>query len=266
MLSFGLVNVPVALFPATRKQSISFNQLRKSDYSRVRYKKVGSDGVEVGATDIVKGYEVSPGCYVVISDDELDAMAPRASRIIDISDFVRLDQIDPRHYDSSFYLVPEQGGEKAYSLLLEGMRDAGVVGVARIVKHQKEYLAAVRPTDQALTLSTMLFANEMIDVNELANYLPKNVSVSDKERNMTRALIAALVTDFKPEQYKDEYHDQVMALINRKAEGEQISVTPPGNGAVVLDLMAALEASMASIKEKPNKSIVPKNPKKKNLA
>ncbi|SMD07398.1 Ku protein [Sporomusa malonica] len=139
MLSFGLVNVPVALYNATRKKTISFNQLRKSDYSRIAYKKVGNDGTEVQQQDIIKGYEISPDRHVVISEDELESITPAASRVIEINDFVKLEQIDPRHYDSSYYLVPEPGAQKAYALLLQSMAEANVVGVAKFVLRSKEY-------------------------------------------------------------------------------------------------------------------------------
>ncbi len=140
MLSFGLVNVPVELVPATKKKSVNFNQLRKSDFSRIKYKKVAGDDEEVSTDQIIRGYETSPGHYVVIDDNELNNIAPAASRIVEISDFVKAEEIGPRHYDASYYLIPRHGTAKAYALLLEGMREADVVGIAKIIKHQKEYL------------------------------------------------------------------------------------------------------------------------------
>jgi DNA end-binding protein Ku len=206
MLSFGLINVPVALYGATKKKTISFNQLRKSDYSRISYKKVGADGQEVQQSELVKGYEVSPDRYVVLDDYELDAITPAASRVIEINDFVKLDQIDPRHYDSSYYLVPESGAQKAYALLLQSMSEANVVGVAKFVLRSKEYLAAIRPAEGALTLSTMLFADEIVKSAELETYLPGDVKLTDKELNMARQLINSLVTEFEPEKYENEYY------------------------------------------------------------
>ncbi|CVK18433.1 Non-homologous end joining protein Ku [Sporomusa sphaeroides DSM 2875] len=254
MLSFGLVNVPVALYPATKKKTISFNQLRKSDYSRISYKKVGSDGAEVRQDEIVKGYQISPDRYVVIAKQELDAIAPQASRVISIEDFVKLDQIDPRHYDASYYLVPETGAQKAYALLLQAMGEANVVGIAKFVLRSKEYLAAIRPAEGALTLSTMLFVDEIVPVAALETYLPGSIKLSDKELNMARQLITSLITDFEPGKYENEYHKAVMNLIDSKAKtviGTK-QAEPPGK---VIDIMAALEASIAAIKaqEKPKR-------------
>ncbi|AJQ27561.1 Ku protein [Pelosinus fermentans] len=210
MLSFGLVNVPVSLTKATRSKTISFNQLRKSDFSRIQYKKVASDGAEVPASEIVKGYKLSEDRYVIISDSDLEAISPKASRIIEISDFVKLDEIDNRYYDSSYYLVPDQGAGKAYALLLQGMTEANVVGIAKFVLRNKEYLAAIRPTDNVITLSTMLFADEIVQTKEIENDLPSNVELSDKEMNMAKTLINSLITKFEPEKYTNEYHKQVM--------------------------------------------------------
>lgn len=257
MLSFGLINVPVSLYSATKKKTISFNQLRRSDYSRIRYKKVANDGQEVPQSEIVKGYEISPDRYAVITDNELAAIAPEASRVIEISDFVRLEQIDPRHYDASYYLVPEKGMAKAYALLLQAMTDSNVVGVAKFVLRSKEYLAAIRPADGALTLSTMLFADEIVKADSLAEHLPKNIDLSAKEVDMARKLIASLVTDFAPDKYKNDYHAQVLQLIDQKAKkAVQPAAVVGDNSNTVIDLMAALEASMAALaapKKKPRK-------------
>lgn len=248
MLSFGLVNVPVALYPATKKKTISFNQLRKSDYSRISYKKVGNDGQEVQQSDIVKGYEISPDRYVIISEQELDAIIPTASRVIEINDFVKLEQIDPRHYDASYYLVPETGAQKAYALLLQSMSEANVVGVAKFVLRSKEYLAAIRPAEGALTISTMLFADEIVSPAELETYLPGDVKLSDKELNMARQLINSLITEFNPNQYQNEYYKSVMDLIDRKTENAQAGAKSVEPGGKVIDIMAALEASINAIK------------------
>ena len=250
MLSFGLVNVPVALCNATRKKTINFNQLRKSDYSRISYKKVGNDGQEVQQSEIVKGYEVLPDRYVVINEQELDAITPEASRMIAIEDFVKLEQIDPRHYDSSYYLVPEIGAQKAYALLLQSMAEANVVGVAKFVLRGKEYLAAIRPAEGALTLSTMLFADEIVQPAELETYLPGDVKLTDKELNMARQLINSLVTDFEPEKYENEYYKSVMSLIDSKAESAQVGSKQVEAGGKVIDIMAAIEASIKAIEEK----------------
>lgn len=255
ILSFGLVNVPVTLVNATRSKSISFNQLRKSDYSRIKYKKVAHDDEEVLQSEIVKGYPVGPDRYVVITDDDLLSIQSKASRIIEISDFVKLDEIDPRYYDSSYYLMPDQGANKAYALLLEGMKQQNVVGIAKFVLRSKEYLAAIHPADGVITLSTMLFADEVVKPHELETSLPSNIELSDKEISMAKTLIDTLITKFEPEKYENEYHKQVMALIDSKAEGEQvIPAEPESQSGKVVDLMAALEASLKALKKPAKKS------------
>lgn len=263
MLSFGLVNVPVSLTKATRSKTISFNQLRKSDFSRIQYKKVASDGAEVPASEIVKGYKLSEDRYVIISDSDMEAISPKASRIIEISDFVKLEEIDNRYYDSSYYLVPDQGAGKAYALLLQGMTEANVVGIAKFVLRNKEYLAAIRPTDQVITLSTMLFADEIVPVKELENDLPTNVELSDKELGMAKTLIDTLITKFEPEKYENEYHKQVIQMIENKAGNQEFVAAPINTAPYFVDLMAALEASMATIKKNENKKKSPRKPKSK---
>lgn len=260
MLSFGLVNVPVTLYKATRSKAISFNQLRKSDFSRIQYKKVAGDGAEVPASEIVKGYEISHDRYVIISESDLEAISPKASRIIEISDFVKLDEIDNRYYDSSYYLVPDQGAGKAYALLLQGMTVANVVGIARFVLRNKEYLAAIRPTEQVITLSTMRFADEIVPAKELDSYLPTDVQLSDKELSMARTLIDTLITKFDPSKYENEYQKQVIKMIEDKAGNEEFikSADPTPR---YLDLMSALQASMDAVKAE-NKKKAPKKSKK----
>ncbi|AJQ26941.1 Ku protein [Pelosinus fermentans] len=264
MLSFGLVNVPVTLYKATRSKTISFNQLRKSDFSRIQYKRVAGDGAEVPASEIVKGYKLSEDRYVVISDTDLESIAPKASRQIEISDFVKLDEIDNRYYDSSYYLVPDQGAGKAYALLLQGMTEANVVGIAKFVLRNKEYLAAIRPADNIITLSTMLFADEIVSAKELENDLPSNVDLSEKELNMAKTLIDSLITSFDPSKYQNEYHKQVMAMIETKAGNEMTVSTPVDTSPYFADLMSALEASMAAIKKTEAKKKSTRKPKSKS--
>jgi len=263
LLSFGLVNVPVTMIKATRSKTISFNQLRKSDYSRIQYKKVAGDGAEVPASEIVKGYKLSEDRYVVISDSDLETISPKASRVIEISDFVKLEEIDNRYYDSSYYLVPDQGASKAYALLLRGMNDANVIGIAKFVLRNKEYLAAIRPTDNVITLSTMLFADEIVSTKELENDLPSNVELSDKELSMAKTLIDTLITKFDPEKYQNEYHKQVLDMIDKKAGSEQTVVKSTDTSPYFAGLMDALEASMAAIKKTETKKKSPRKPKAK---
>lgn len=263
LLSFGLVNVPVTLIKATRTQKISFNQLRKSDFSRIKHKKFASDGKEVTTDEIVKGYEISPDRYVVITNEDLKAIAPASSRIIEISDFVKLDEIDNRLYDNSYYLMPDQGAGKAYTLLLQAMADANVVGIARFVLREKEYLAAIRPTDSVITLSTMLFADEIVPVQELEKDLPQNIELSEKEMTMAKTLINSLITAFDPTKYENQYHKQVLEMIDKKAGNEQTVIAPADTSPYYHDLMAALEASMKAMPKPETKKKTSRNTKSK---
>ncbi|HWW54620.1 MAG TPA: Ku protein, partial [Acidimicrobiales bacterium] len=212
------------------------------------------DGAEVPYEEIVKGYEIGPDRYVTIDPEELAALDPKSTQTIDIEEFVDLDQIDPIYYEHPYYLVPDKRAEKAYTLLTEAMLRANKVAIARFVMRTKQYLAALRPTGPALLLSTMLYADEVVSVDRLEG-LPEagdDVSVSDKELAMAESLIASLSVDkFDPERFHDEYREQVLDLIERKAAGETIEApTAPDQGGKVLDLMAALEASVKAAKEK----------------
>lgn len=252
-ISFGLVNVPVKLYNAVKKRNVSFHQLRKSDGCRIRLKKVCStDGAEVLAENIVKGYEVSPERYVVITAPELQALYPEATRSIEIEDFVKLGEIDPLYFEQSYYLVPDKGAGKAYKLLLAAMREAGRVAIARFVLRNKEYLAALRPTGKVLSLATMHFADEVVSQDELEGLPEEETAPTDREMAMAGQLIESLTAAFDPRKYRNEYHRRLMDMIERKAEGQEIVARPPAEeGAKVIDLMAALEASLAAVKKKP---------------
>ena len=250
-ISFGLVNVPVKLFSATSPKGVRFHQLSGKTGARIKQKRVDSStGDEVAYEDIVKGYELSPDHYVVIEPGELEALDPKATRSIDIEDFVDLSEIDPIYFENSYYLAPSAGGSKAYRLLLDAMRDSGKVGVGKFVLRSKESLCALRPTGDVLTLSTMLFGDEVVDpgrVDELGSI--EDTPASDRELAMAKQLIDTLSTDFDPAKYKDEYREQVLALIERKASGEEIAVQPQAEEpAAAPDLMAALEASLAAVR------------------
>jgi DNA end-binding protein Ku len=249
-ISFGLVNVPVKLYSAVSPKDVRFHQLDAKTKSRVRQKRVSSaTGEEVPYDEIIKGYELGPDTYVPIEPQELEALDPKATKSIDIEDFVDLDQIDPVFYERPYYLVPDKGGAKAYALLREAMRETNKVGIARMVLRTKQYLAAVRAKENALVLETMLFADEVVDADELD--LPgDDVDVSPREEKMARQLIDSLTTDFEPEKYHDEYRERVLELIEQKASGQEIVVEEAAEEpAKVVDLMAALEASLAAVKK-----------------
>jgi DNA end-binding protein Ku len=249
-ISFGLVNVPVKLYSATSPKSVRFHQLSAKTNNRVKQKRVDSaTGEEVAYEDLVKGYEVAPERYVVIAPEELDALDPQATHTIDIEEFVQLDEIDPIYYDNSYFIAPSAGGAKPYRLLLEAMRESGRVAVGRVVLRSKQQLCALRPTGDVLTLSTMLFGDEVNSPDHLDELdATGGIKTSERELQMAEQLIESLSGEFDPSRYRDDYRDQVLALIERKAAGEEITTEPapaPAPSAAP-DLMAALEASLAA--------------------
>jgi DNA end-binding protein Ku len=256
-ISFGLVNVPVKLYTAVSPKTVRFNQLNAETGNRIQQKRVDPEtGDEVAFDQIVKGYELAKGRYVVIAPEELESIAPEKTRTIDIEDFVELSDIDPVYYDHPYWLVPDKGAGKAYQLLLDAMKESGKVAIARVVIRNKEQLVAVRPAEsgQALMMETMVFDDEVIHADQI-DEMPEAVEVSDRELTMARQLIESLSGDFEPSRYRDEYRDKVLDLIERKAQGEEIAIQPEAPAPTkVPDLMAALEASLAAVKEKSSSS------------
>ncbi|MFP5319223.1 MAG: Ku protein [Acidimicrobiia bacterium] len=254
-ISFGLVNVPVKLFSAVSPKDVRFHQIDAKSNSRVKQKRVSSTtGEEVPYEDIVKGYELRPDTYVTITPEELDALDPKATKTIDIEDFVDLDQIDPVFYERPYYLVPDKGGAKAYALLRAAMTESNKVGIARVVLRTKQYLAAIRAKGDVLVLETMLYPDEVNPTEDL-DVPGEEVEVTPREEKMARQLIDSLTTDFDPDKYHDEYRERVLALIEQKASGQEIVVEEAAEEpAKVVDLMAALEASLAAVKKDRKKS------------
>lgn len=254
-ISFGLLNVPVRLYSAVARRDIALRQLRASDGARIRNRRVaeGSDE-EVPYGEIVKAFEVTPDRYVPLAKEELEALAPEKTRAIEVQDFVDLDQIDPIYFDSPYYLGPAEGAEKAYSLLAKAMRESGKVAIARFVFRNKEHLAALRPGDGVITLTTMRFADEVVAPSELDDVLPQDEQkVAKKEVEMAEQLIDSLTTEFDPAAYRDEYREQLLALIERKAEGKEVLEAPEAEEpkpTAAPDLMSALEESIAAVKDR----------------
>jgi len=253
-ISFGLVNVPVKVYPAVRQKDIHFTQLDEKG-NRIRYKRVSEKtGREVDYEDIKKGYEIEKGSYVMIDPEELEAARPEATRTIEITDFVELDEIDPIFYEHTYYLAPtgkDKGAAKAYALLLQAMEKQGKVAIGTVVMRNKQYLAATRPRDGVLVMSTMLFPDEVVAPDEVPDVPDRMPSVSDRELKMAAQVIDALATSWEPERYKDDYRQQVLKIIKQKAKGKEIVVskeTP--EEAKVVDLMAALEASLDAAKQR----------------
>ncbi len=264
-ISFGLVNVPVKLYSATSPKTVRFHQLSRETGARIKQKRVDpSTGEEVAFDDIVKGYEITPDRYVTIAPEELEALDPKATHTIDIEEFVDLAEIDPIFYDHNYYLAPASGGAKAYRLLLDAMRESGKVGIGRVVLRSKQQLCALRPAGVALTLTTMLFGDEVLSPDRLDELDGLGeAQASDRELKMAQQLISSLAAEFVPSKYTDQYREQVMALIERKAAGEEIAVQPQApEPAAAPDLMAALEASLAAMGSEEPEAPEPAKPKR----
>jgi DNA end-binding protein Ku len=256
-ISFGLLNVPVRMYSAVARRNIALREIRESDSSRIKHRRVaeGTDE-EVPYDEIIKAYELTPGQYVPLTKDEMGALAPEKTRAIEVQDFVDIEEIDPMYFDSPYYLGPADGAEKAYSLLAAAMEHSGKAAIARFVFRNKEHLSAIRASDGVLTLTTMRFHDEVVPPSELDDSLPdKAPKVAKREREMAEQLIDSLSTKFDPSDYRDEYREQLLALIEKKAEGKEI-VAPEAEAPKATkapDLMAALEESIAAVKEKGGK-------------
>jgi DNA end-binding protein Ku len=249
-ISFGLVNIPVKLFSAVSRKTVRFHQLDSADHGRIQQKRVNPrTGEEVPYENLVKGYELGPDRYVVITPEELESLQPEKSRAIEIEDFVDLEEIDPIFYDHPYYLLPDQAAEKPYQLLLQALEESNKVAIARMVLRSKESLVAIRSRDGVLTLETMLFPDEVIDPQSIDDRGEANAKISERELEMAKQLVESLTDDFEPSKYRDEYRDAVLDLIERKAQGEEIVIeAPEEKPKEVPDLMAALEASIAGAK------------------
>jgi len=239
------------MYSATSPKTVRFHQLSAKTGARIRQKRVDpSTGEEVAYEDIVKGYELSPERYVMIAPDELDALDPKATKTIDIEEFVELSEIDPIYYDHSYYLAPAAGGAKAYRLLLEAMNESHKIAIGRIVIRSKQQLCALRPIGDALGLSTMLFGDEVLSpdrIDELDALV--EAEASKREITMAQQLIDSLTAEFDPSRFKDDYRQRVLELIEKKAAGEEIAVAPEAEDeGPAPDLMAALEASLAEVR------------------
>jgi DNA end-binding protein Ku len=247
-ISFGLVSIPVGLYPATEEKSIKFNQLHDKDMGRIKYKRTCAiDEEEVSYEHIVKGYEYEKERYVILEDEDFDAVPVESSRAIDIVQFVDISEIDPMQYQKSYYLVPEETGVKAYALLREALEKEGKVGIAKVAFRDKEHLAALRFHDDVFVLETMYWPDE-IRPAEFEN-LDKNVKIRPQELQMAQTLIENLTAPWNPDEYKDEYREALLEIIEKKAAGEQIEVVEQAPVSKVVDLMDALKASVEAVKK-----------------
>jgi DNA end-binding protein Ku len=266
-ISFGMVTVPVKLYSAINRKSVRFHQLNGKTGVRIAQKRVDpQSGEEVPYEDIVKGYEIAPDRYVLIEPGELEALEPKKTKTIEIEEFVDLSQIDPIFYDHPYYLAPGPGGAKPYKLLVEAMRETGKVAIARVVIRSKEALVALRPIDDVLAMSTMVFADEVLSPERLDEIKEaEDVKTTKRELDIAKQLVESLAGDFKPDSYKDAYRQQVLEMIERKAQGKEIAVQPEPEEAATPapDLMGALKASLEAVKAREGDGAEPSKAKRK---
>jgi DNA end-binding protein Ku len=247
-ISFGLVTIPVSVYPATEEKTLRFNQLHDDDGGRIRMKRTCSiDGEEVSYEHIVKGYEYEKDRYVILTDDDFEAVPVESSRAIDIQQFVDLEEIDPMMYKKSYYLVPEETGAKAYALLREALNRSGKVGVAKVSFRDKEHLAALRFRDDAFVLETMYWPDEIREAD--FGGVDVSAKIRPNELEMAQTLIDNLTADWDPTEFKDEYREAMLRIVEAKINGEEIEVVEAEPTAKVVDLMAALKASVAAAKK-----------------
>jgi DNA end-binding protein Ku len=256
-ISFGLVNIPIALYPATRKEDLKFRLLRAKDHSPVNYKRVAEkDGKEVPWGEIVKGYEYEKGKFVVLNEKDFQRVDLEATQTVDIQDFVDLDEIDPMYFYKPYYLEPQKGGDKAYVLLREALEDGKKVGIAKVVIKTRQYLAGVKALKHALVLELMHFAEELLDAEKLK--VPKKSEVGKREKEMAEALVKSMSSKWDPEKYHDDYREALMEVIEEKVEsgGKEIEEKPKEKkpSTKVIDLVAVLQESLAQSKGAKKKS------------
>ncbi len=253
-ISFGLVYIPVAVFPATREEKLSFRQLRGTDLSPIKYKKVAeADLTEVSADQIVKGYEYERGHFVVLKEEDFEKVKIESTHSIDITDFVDLGQVDPKFFYKPYFLEPQKGGEKAYALLHKALSGTGKIGIAKVVISNREHLASVKPDGLFLVLELMHFASEILSPSELNN--GSKSAINDKELKMAQTLIDGMTVPWEPEKYRDEYRDAVLEMIDQKANKKEVAAAPVAavRATNVVDLVKVLQESLNR-----NQSLKPK--------
>lgn len=256
-ISFGLVNIPIALYPATRKEELKFRLLRSTDHSPVNYKRVAqADGKEVPWDQIVKGYEYEKGKFVVLGEKDFQRVDLEATQTVDIQDFVDVDEIDPMYFYKPYYLEPQKGGDKAYTLLREALADGKKVGIAKVVIKTRQYLAGVKAMKHALVLELMHFAEELSDAEKLN--VPKKLEIGKREKDMAKALVDSMSSRWDPEKYHDDYREALLDVIEEKVEsgGQEIDEKPKEKrpSTKVIDLVAVLQESLAKAQTEKKKS------------
>jgi DNA end-binding protein Ku len=247
-LTFGMVSFPVRLFSAARSETVSFNLLHKDDHSRIRQVTYcQAEDKPISRSETVKGYEYEKDHYVVIDDEDIRKVAPKTAKVMEILEFVKADQVDPIYLESSYYVAPDEGGEKAYALLFEALKQSQFYALAKVAMHNREHIIVLRPGAKGILSHTMYYQDEIRQVDE---FRTDTSLVKEKELAMAKMLISSLEADFEPQKYHDTYRDNLQQMIEAKIEGKKIVETPTPQVAPVIDIMEALKKSLAE-KRKP---------------
>jgi DNA end-binding protein Ku len=251
-LTFGLISIPIQLFSAARSERISFNQLHKTCHTRLRQPLFcPTCDRSVERSEIVKGYEYEKDQYVLFTEEEMEKIAPASARTMEILEFVRQDEVDPLHFDASYFAMPEDAGRKAYQLLLQAMEESGYAAIAKLCMHQREYTVIMRPRARGLTLHTMFYVNE---IRQVAGYgQADSIELKEQEKKLARQLIESLAAAFEPQKYRDEYQESMKGMIEAKLQGKQVATAAQPQLAPVIDLMEALKKSLAERQAVPKK-------------
>jgi len=252
-LTFGLVSLPVKLYSAARSETVSFNQLHKSDHSRIKMKTYCQlEDKPIERSEIVKGYEYEKDKYVVVEDEEIKKVAPKTASTMEVLEFAKEEEVDPIYYESSYFMSPDDAGLKPYALLFSALKKTGHVGIAKIAMHNREHIVILRAADKGIMLHTMYYVDEIRQVDE---FHTDTTLVKDKELELAKTLVESLAAPFEPQKYKDDYRENLMAMIKAKVEGRETVETPqPTHMAPVIDILEALKMSLADVK-KPVRSI-----------
>ena len=247
-LTFGLVSFPIRLFSAARSETVSFNMLHKDDHSRIRQVTYcQAEDKPVGRNELVKGYEYEKDHYVVIDDEDIKKVAPKTAKVMEILEFVKAEQVDAIYLESSYYVAPDEGGEKAYALLFEALRQSQYYALAKVAMHNREHIIVLRPGAKGILSHTMYYQDEIRQVDE---FRTDTSLVKEKELAMAKMLISSLEADFEPQKYHDTYRDNLKEMIEAKIEGKKVVETPTPQVTPVIDIMEALKKSLAE-KRKP---------------
>jgi DNA end-binding protein Ku len=246
-LTFGLVSFPVRLFSAARGETISFNMLHKQDHSRIKQViYCQAEDKPVPRSELVKGYEYEKDHYVEVDDEEIKKVAPKTAKVMELLEFVKADQVDPIYLESSYYMAPDEGGEKPYALLFQALRETKYFGIAKVAMHNREHIVILRPNGKGVVLHTMFYADEIRQVDE---FRTDTSQVKEKELALAKMLIDSLIAEFEPQKYQDTYRTNLQAMIQAKLEGQQVVATPTPHIAPVIDIMEALKKSLAEQKK-----------------